>query len=61
MDREMDSLRADYTDFTFGPAPGPITQEPRYEAVRTRGDMTLWVLITRDADEMRQILDAALA
>jgi hypothetical protein len=61
MNQEIDSLRADYTDFTFDFARSPANEPPRFEAIRTRGDMTLSVLITSDAGEMRQILDAALA
>lgn len=59
VDRELTLLQSEYTDFTFGRAPAPFAAEPRFEAVRTSGDGTLWALITSDADEMRRILDRA--
>jgi hypothetical protein len=57
---ELSSLQSDYEDFAFDFARAPANEPPRFEAIRTRGDMTLSVLITSDAGEMRAILDAAL-
>jgi hypothetical protein len=58
MDDELTSLRSEYKDFDFGLAPAP-GRHHRFEAVRARGDQTLWVVITADAAELRQILDSA--
>jgi hypothetical protein len=61
MNREIASLRAAYQDFEIDRAKTPPNKPPRFEAVRVGGEGTLDVVITADAAELRQILDAALA
>jgi hypothetical protein len=58
MDRELRALRRGYPGWTIGTIPGPGRRR-RFEAVRPDGDPC--AVITDDAGEMRQILDAALA
>lgn len=56
---ELASLRSRYKDFSFTLINGRGRRK-RIEAVRARGDQSLYAVITDDPGEMRDILNAAL-
>lgn len=60
INHELNRLRLRYRDFMFGLARGPAGGEPRFEAVRSQGDGSLYAVVTSDTGEMRRILDDAL-